>query len=1173
MRILSYTSWLIKLCLIIGCFGFINTSQSLAQSNCVNVLLTVERNVTLDGGSNGKIRAQCVGNCSCPQGYLYSLNGGEFTTKTVYENLPSGDYRVTILDMCRGCTSSSSTVSLRAPNPCVTVSGFTFRNVTNNGGNDGQINASCNGACFSCSAGYKYSLNGGMEQSSPVFSNLRAGTYRIQIRDICSGCTNTSDIITVTQPIGQTQCAGVNLNVQRNVTVKGGSDGIVNANCIGICTNCHLGFEYSLNGGSFQANSQFRDLRAGTYNVTIRNVCTGCISVSNSVVITEPNNCAQAFASVSRNVSFQAGNDGSITAGCIGICNCSQGYQYALGNGTFQSNPNFNNLKAGTYTITLRDNCTGCTSISNSVVITEPSANPCVGVTANVTQNVTMQGMTNGIIQANCSGTCNDCAAGYQYAINNGLFQNSPVFSNLSAGVYTVKIKNRCNGCISISPAVSVTEPVKCVGVSLRVLNDASEGLRNGRIQASCLGNCGICNIGYEFSLNNGGFQLSSTFPNLSAGTYFVTIRDRCSGCTSTSEPVVIRQPSSNQCANVGASITRNISVTNAADGEITANCFGDCNSCVTGFEYAINGGAFQMSPVFKNLRAGAHIITLRNKCNNCINFSNQVTLINPAPVSCVGVDAVVSANNATRGGATGQITAQCTGFSCGTCSIGYAYSINNGPVQTSNIFNGLRAGSYVITIKDNCTGCISNSRTLVVTEPSEVNCASLKVIDVRNVSAPFGVDGAITVACDGINCNSCNAGFEYALDNRPFQRGTNFGGLRAGTYIVKIRNICTGCISMTAPITIIEPFSAPCPVVGASVTQMVSKVGGMDGVIQAGCTGVCNCSLGYQYSLNGGAFQNSNVFTGLKEGKYVVTMRNNCTNCPISSTEEITVGLNQNFPCEMRPSIVSIKVNSNTSTTLKWSETPGVLWYALEYKDEDADDFRVIKYIYDTQYTLMNLQGGVNYIVRLRAFCIEGLISDYSPEGVFTSKKEVGSCVSPAFSATILSGDQVRLDWAPVLNAKCYIVSYRQDGEQEWTELLLPTNVRSYFMNGLEIGVGYQVRMRTNCTSCELLTGNFSMYSNVLAIGLRMEENKTKQTSFSLYPNPANDVFTVNCENDVNNFTLVVYTLSGQEVISQKLSFGENHISTSDLTSGVYICKFKLGNTIISNQKLVIVK
>ncbi|HUM46860.1 MAG TPA: T9SS type A sorting domain-containing protein, partial [Chitinophagales bacterium] len=194
-------------------------------------------------------------------------------------------------------------------------------------------------------------------------------------------------------------------------------------------------------------------------------------------------------------------------------------------------------------------------------------------------------------------------------------------------------------------------------------------------------------------------------------------------------------------------------------------------------------------------------------------------------------------------------------------------YSIDGITFQASGTFNGVAAGIYTITVKDN-NGCITT-----------------KLVDVANVAGPSTLTATIVAATCGNGNGKITAAasggtgsFTYSLDGTIFQAGSSFTSLAAGTYTlwVKDGNGCTKNLSVTVP-----NLEGPLLTLSASPSTCYSN----DGTITATATGG---TVAITYSNNGGAFQSSNIFTGLAAGFYTVTAKdaNGCL-----STTAITVG------------------------------------------------------------------------------------------------------------------------------------------------------------------------------------------------------------------------------------------------------------------------------------------
>ncbi|HEY6064350.1 MAG TPA: SprB repeat-containing protein, partial [Chitinophagaceae bacterium] len=158
--------------------------------------------------------------------------------------------------------------------------------------------------------------------------------------------------------------------------------------------------------------------------------------------------------------------------------------------------------------------------------------------------------------------------------------------------------------------------------------------------------------------------------------------------------------PPPDPCAGVTITVTGTIinpSSAGGGDGSISATATGG-----TGLTFNINGGAFQASGNFTGLGPGSYTIIAKNG-NGC---SGSAIFTLTAPNACTGVNITVSNvitnNSPCQSPATGSITITPAG---GTGP--YTFRLNGGGFQSSNIFSGLVAGSYLVTAKDanGCTG------------------------------------------------------------------------------------------------------------------------------------------------------------------------------------------------------------------------------------------------------------------------------------------------------------------------------------------------------------------------------------------------------------------------------------------------------------------------------------
>jgi len=139
--------------------------------------------------------------------------------------------------------------------------------------------------------------------------------------------------------------------------------------------------------------------------------------------------------SARKNPTDCTSNDGSVN---VSVSGGKEPYQYSLNGGSFQSNPQFVNLAAGEYAVTVKD-ANGCEATSNSAVLSLP------GVTMNFTTTTTLSGCKSG------DGTMTIAATGgsgdFSYQVGGGSFVTTAVFDGLTAGSKSVTVRDNANNC------------------------------------------------------------------------------------------------------------------------------------------------------------------------------------------------------------------------------------------------------------------------------------------------------------------------------------------------------------------------------------------------------------------------------------------------------------------------------------------------------------------------------------------------------------------------------------------------------------------------------------------------------------------------------------------------------------------------------------------------------
>lgn len=765
-------------------------------------------NLTCFGSNNGSATANVAGGA---QPYTYSLTGGDdafYQSSSTFGSLTAGSYTMYVKDNV-GCVK---TVGFTVTQPSAIVFSSIVPTTADCGNSNGAITVTATGG----SGSIQYKLNDGNYQSSGSFSNLSAGAYTITAKDAnnCTGATLVS-INNVSAPV-------LSLLSSTSVSCNGGSDG-----SIVVIGNGGVGtLQYSLNGDDFQTSGTFSNVPAGIYPVTVKDA-TGCTRVL-TVTITEPAPLSISAKGVA--TSCNGGNDGRIevvaASGGIGTLT------YSLNGVNYQSGTVFSGLVPNNYTVYVRD-IAGCTA-TTSVTVGQPAI---IGITTFIT-NASCNGFNNGSITVIATGGTGK----YMYSIDGVNYQPTNVFSELSARNYSVYVKDQ-NNCVIVKLNNFVTEPTKVEGVA--TTGSSTCGNNNGSILVSASGGSGN---GYQFSLDGINYNSTGLFNNLGAGTYYILILDDASCGTIIAATIEdLDGPSI-----VGVSST-NISCNGGNDGTITINSVTGGTGQIT---YSINGSTFQTSNVFTGLTAGTYTIVVRD-VNGCTGSVSR-TLLEP--------NAIVINTTATDatcfGGNNGAIQVVASG-GAGTL----AYSIDFGlTYQSSSVFSGLNAGTYVVVVRD-AGGCLNN-QSIRINQPAKINIS----VGVLNVTCRNAADGAIAVTAWG-----GTGALQYSLDGTTYQSSNVFTGLSGGAYIVRVKD-ANNCVEFQNTL-VVEP--ALLKAVGT--TSNVSCAGGNNGVIDLTVSGG---TLPYNFIWSNSATTEDNF--NLSEGTYTVYI-SDANGCLFSDDYSIT--------------------------------------------------------------------------------------------------------------------------------------------------------------------------------------------------------------------------------------------------------------------------------------------
>jgi len=725
--------------------------------------------------------------------YTYSLDGTNFQTSNQFADLSAGNYTFTTKDNYACIVTTDLVIDEPAP---ITASATTT-NTSCNGGNDGSITVNASGG----TGALGYSIMGGQTfQPSPVFDDLSAGVYNITIIDQ-NGC-----YIEIMATVNNNSSIVINETIVDDLCRTG--MGSINLSPTGGAGN------YTYNWSTGSTNCCLSNLMPGDYTVTVSDA-NACDNIAMFNIAGASN--ALAVNANHLDVSCNGSADGSVTLSALGG---SPAYQYALQGQTFSSNPQFDNLAAGSYTFQVKD-ANDCTK-DTTITIAQPLA---ISFSESLTQ-VTCRGESNGAIDLTIT-----ASNPYTIAWSNG--EMTEDLNSLSAGTYTVTVTyNNISTCNKIQN-FTITEPNPFTFNPTLVNDFCDDG--NGNITLNPAGG----SMPYTFNWSDGPMGMSR--PNLNAGIYGVTLSDGQNCMADTT--IQLFAPNS-LTATVNST---DPTCTDAADGSISVNIADGTPP----YRFQLNSGAIVnvtgTSHTATDLPKGTYNLTILDSKDCSFNLSR--TLSDPPALSLSANTGQVSC----AGGTDGSIELSPTG---GTGN--YMILWNDGSTSTDR--NNLSAGVYTVTVSTSSSCSVTASYT--ITEPNSLSANEIIVNDDCLQDA-----GSIQLVPTGGTPLAGNT-YSYLWNTGATMAGIN--NLNAGTYSVTITdaNNCTLVknIMITSPTNILT---------ATGITIDVNCASGMDGSINLTASGGTS-PYTFLWS-NGASTQN---LTALSAGTYTVTVTDakNCT-------------------------------------------------------------------------------------------------------------------------------------------------------------------------------------------------------------------------------------------------------------------------------------------------------
>ncbi|TXD81423.1 T9SS type B sorting domain-containing protein [Subsaximicrobium wynnwilliamsii] len=718
--------------------------------------------------------------------------------------------------------------------------------------------------------GYEYSLDGASYQSSNIFSVNTPGFYTVYVRQV--GVASNPCVFTVPDiQIRSRNFSGSTLVIQPYCNGDKGSIQIAanDANPQYTFTLYQGATLVNTVGPAMANNHTFENLNPGTYTASLTTE-DGCTFSEDITIINPP--ILTVTAAITSPLTC---NDGEITMYPSGG---TPPYFYFVNSTTeFQTEPVFTVTAPGTFDITVVD-ANNCSATTNLVIDTIPPPD----FTVNTTDITCASAGNTGGIDINVTAANGNSI---QYSIDNGItFTNSSVFNGLDVGDYEVVVQYTSGNSVCFTDAQTVTI------TSATAISGTAELSAN----LTCANSATITVIDvvggdapYTYSIDGVNFQTSPDFTGLTAGTYTVTIKD-ANVCTSAANDITVAplDPVTDiSFDNTPLTCPLNVSTVSII------NVVGGTGT----LEYQIIAPAsaqtaYQTSNEFQDLAPGTYTFQVKD-ANDC-TYSESYTIAPLAAITVVG-------QNVNDISCFGAADASVQFTISGTAN--FNYTINGGASTAGTspvVLTGLSAGSYTLIVTDTATNC-NATETLTVNGPTSALAMTTTVAPITCLQ-----NGSVV-----INATGGWGGNSYSLtlpdgSVLPGQSNNTFANLsQDGTYTVTVvdANNCT--ITDTL---VLNPTEAP--IASIDVASDLCYDGTNAATIEVSVT---SGQAPYEYSLNGGAYQTSNIFADLVPGSYTVTVRDayGCTvtlsTQTIAQQPSVNTALTKDLDCTASPDAV----------------------------------------------------------------------------------------------------------------------------------------------------------------------------------------------------------------------------------------------------------------------------
>ena len=815
-------------------------------------------------------------------GLTYSFDGGAYNSTLIYSGLTAGSSHTVTAQNAAGCISPVANITLNAQPAIPAIPALTATQPT--------CTVATGTITITGLPGLTYSFDGGAYSATLVYSGLTAGSSHTVTAQNAAGCISPVASITLNaQPA--TPAIPTLTATQPTCTIATGTVTITGL----------PGLTYSFDGGAYNSTLIYSGLTAGSSHTVTAQNAAGCISpVANITLNAQPATPAIPALTATQSTC-------TIATGTVTITGLP-GLTYSFDGGAYNSTLIYSGLTAGTTHTVTAQNAAGCISTAANITLNAQPATPAIpALTATqptctvATGTVTITGLP-----------------GLTYSFDGGAYSATLVYSGLTAGsAHTVTAQNAA-GCISTVASITLNAQPATPAIPTLTATQPTCNVATGTVTITGL-------PGLTYSFDGGAYSATLVYSGLTAGSAHTVTAQNAAGCVST-------------VANITLSIPLNIPATpvcvvtqptcSTASGTITING-------VPGEDYSFDSAPYSSVLVYAGLAAGSsHTVTARNAAG-CISSVANITL-NAQPLT-----PAIPALTATQPNcsvATGSVSI--TGIA------GLTYSFDGGSYSSALVYSGLAAGSSHTVMAQNVAGCISavanitlatqpTTPTTPILTPTQPSCTvATGTVTITGIPGlTYSFDGGAytpTLTYSGLAAGSSHTvtaqnaagcisplvsltlgnlplalaaptavvtqptctvatgtisiagipGLVYSFDGAAYSPTLTYTGLIAGSSHNITAQDAAGCISAATNVTLnAQPVTSAMPTFSMLQPTCSTATG----------TVTINAVAGLTYSLDGGTYSLTLIYSGLAAGSSHTLSAQNAAGC-ISAVANFTV-------------------------------------------------------------------------------------------------------------------------------------------------------------------------------------------------------------------------------------------------------------------------------------------